>query len=193
MRIPHAPVVVGLLGALLLVVAAHPATGQESRADAPAQVAVVDRALKDLELIRPRRTAESQAFEVPILTGGVFRLEEHRGRVVVVNFWATWCLPCREEMPALERLWRRYRGRAFTLVAISIDTDAALVPPFVTSYRLTFPIGHDVSGQVAKRFGARAMPTTLIVDSAGHLVALAFGARPWDGKAAAALIDALLP
>lgn len=152
----------------------------------------VDKAIKDLELIRPRRSTAPKEFSVPAIPEGTFRLSEQRGSVVLVNFWATWCQPCREEMPALQRLWQRYKDRRLVVVGISIDTDPAVIPKFVASYRLSFPMGHDGNKKLADSFGARAMPTTLVVNTEGYLVALAFGERPWDGKAAIALIDALL-
>jgi len=152
----------------------------------------VDKAIKDLELVRPRRSSAPKKFSVPTIPDGTFQLTEQRGSVVIVNFWATWCQPCREEMPALERVWQRYRDRRLVVLGISIDTDPGVIPKFVASYRLSFPMGHDANKKLADSLGARAMPTTLVIDTEGYLVALAFGARPWDGKAAVALIEALL-
>jgi thiol-disulfide isomerase/thioredoxin len=124
--------------------------------------------------------------------GGRFRLAEHRDRVVLVNFWATWCPPCVEEMPALERLWQRHRGGPFTVVAVSLDASPADVPPFVSAHRLTFPVAVDVGGDVANAYGVRALPTTVVIDGRGLVRALALGPRVWDNDAAHALVSGLM-
>lgn len=92
----------------------------------------------------------------------------------------------------MERLYRRYRERAVTILAISIDTNVDVVAPFVRRYGLTFPIGLDPSSAVAKEYGMRALPTTYLIDAAGQVVALAAGARDWDGAAAKAVVESLL-
>ena len=81
-----------------------------------------------LDLIRPSRPPAAPEFTVPGLTGGPIALSDFRGKVVFLNFWATWCPPCKQEMPSMERLYRRYKDRGFTVLAVSIDTaDAATV------------------------------------------------------------------
>ena len=80
-------------------------------------------AIKELDLIKPARQKLADDFTVPTPRGESFRLGDQRGKVVMVNFWATWCPPCLEEMPAMERLYRRHKDAGFTLVAISVDAD----------------------------------------------------------------------
>jgi peroxiredoxin len=145
-----------------------------------------------LNLARVTPPTLAPDFTVPSLTAGPLRLADFRGRVVLLNLWATWCPPCREEMPSMERLYQRYRARGFTILALSVDRNVAAIPGFVEGFRLTFPIGLDPDGAVAKTYRMRALPTTIVIDRAGHFVAGAAGARDWDSPAAHAVVEALL-
>ncbi|HEU4371539.1 MAG TPA: TlpA disulfide reductase family protein, partial [Methylomirabilota bacterium] len=104
------------------VPAAAPAAAGAGR-PRPGKVLPLESALKELDLIRPARPKLAEDFTLPTHGGGTFRLTEARGKVVMVNFWATWCPPCLEEMPAMERLYRQHRDAGFTLIAVSVDTD----------------------------------------------------------------------
>lgn len=148
--------------------------------------------MKELDLIRPSRAKLAQDFSLAMPDGKTFKLSDHRGKVVFVNFWATWCTPCREEMPAMERLWQRHRDRGFMMVAVSLDNDPAPVTPFVKKLKLTFPIALDPKMQAANPYGVRALPSSFLVDRKGYMTALALGPRAWDSDAAHALIDALV-
>jgi peroxiredoxin len=151
----------------------------------------LDAAMRDLDLIRPGRPKAAQDFTVPLLQGSRFRLADHRGKVVLINFWATWCPPCLEEMPALERLWHQQRDRGFVLIAVSLDADSGVVKPFVAEHRLTFPIGLDAKLEVANLYGIRALPATFVVDRQGQVAALALGPRAWDNDASHSLVEEL--
>lgn len=151
----------------------------------------VDEAMRALELIRPGRERRAQDFTLALLDGTRFRLSEHQGRLVFVNFWATWCPPCLEELPAMERLWRAHKDRGLVMLAVSLDVDPKIVAPFVAKHGLTFKVAVDSTMGVANAYGVRALPATVLVDRAGHLAALALGPRAWDNTAAHALIGAL--
>jgi thiol-disulfide isomerase/thioredoxin len=110
---------------------------------------------------------------------------------VLINFWATWCPPCLEEMPAMERLYRQHRDGGFTLVAVSVDADSKLVAPFLTARKFSFPVALDPSMNMANTYGVRALPSSFIVARDGTLAALAIGPRHWDNDAAHSLIEAL--
>jgi peroxiredoxin len=146
----------------------------------------------DLQLIRPRRATPAQDFTVPALAGRSLRLRDFRGRVVLLNFWATWCPPCKEEMPSMERLYQRYRGRGFAIVAISIDADSSAVDPFVRKLGLTFPIGLDPRMVVANQYAVRALPSTVLIDRGQNTVAVAVGPRDWDGTPARTVVESLV-
>lgn len=151
----------------------------------------LDEAIRELDLIRPSRQRQADDFTVPTAGGESFRLSAHRGKVVLLNFWATWCPPCLEEMPALERLYRQQRDAGLVLVALSVDTDPARVTPFVREHGLSFLIGLDPRVQVADRYGVRALPSTFVIDPEGNLAALALGPRVWDNDAAHSLVERL--
>jgi len=149
-------------------------------------------AIKELDLIKPARTKPADDFAVPTPGGETFRLGDQRGKVVMVNFWATWCPPCLEEMPAMERLYRRHKDAGFTLVAISVDTDPKKVTPFVSAHKLTMPIGVDPKMDLANTYGVRALPSSFVVGRDGNLAALAIGPRHWDNDAAHSLVEGML-
>src|SRR5439155_7599616 len=131
-------------------------------------------------------------FALPTPDGGSFKLWAQRGKVVLVNFWATWCPPCLEEMPAMERLWRRHKDAGFVLVAISLDADPKKVPPFVSARKFSFPIAVDPKMAVAERYGVRALPSSFVVDRQGMMAGVALGPRSWDDSAAHGLVQAML-
>jgi peroxiredoxin len=113
-------------------------------------------AFAELELLRPGRTVAAADFTVPDIAGQSLRLKDFKGKVVFLNFWATWCPPCKEEMPSMERLYRRHKDRGFTILALSIDSGGA--PPvaaFAKKLGLTFPIGLDSKMTVANEYAVR--------------------------------------
>jgi peroxiredoxin len=126
-----------------------------------------------------------------IRTGDTVRMADLRGHVVVVNFWATWCPPCLEEMPAMERLYRQQKDAGFTLVAVSVDGDPKLVGPFVAKHKFTFPIALDAKMDLANSYTVRALPSSFVIARDGNLAALAIGPRHWDSDAAHSLIEGL--
>jgi peroxiredoxin len=170
--------------------AAPGAVSQPSRPGSGTGLSLTE-AMKELDLVRPSRTKLAEDFTVKTPAGGTFRLSEHRGKVVMINFWATWCPPCLEEMPAMERLHRRHKDGGFTLVAVSVDTDPAKVGPFLTSHRLTFPVGLDPRMDIANAYAVRALPSSFIVGRDGNLAALAIGPRHWDSTAAHSLVQGM--
>jgi peroxiredoxin len=146
-----------------------------------------------LKLIRPKPAKEAPDFMVRTPDDREMRLSDFRGKVVFLNFWATWCEPCREEMPAMEHLHRTYKDRGLVVLAVSLDSQgASVVRPFVKQLKLTFPIGLDPRMAIRERYGVWAVPSTFIVDRAGKRVLFANGAREWDGKVAHTLFQSLL-
>jgi peroxiredoxin len=148
-------------------------------------------AIKELDLIRPARPKLADEFSIATHGGGKIKLTEQRGKVVMINFWATWCPPCLEEMPAMERLYRRQKDGGFTLIAVSVDADPKKVAPFVKEHQLSFPIGLDPRMDLANSYGVRALPSSFIVARDGNLAALAIGPRQWDNDAAHSLVEGL--
>jgi peroxiredoxin len=116
-----------------------------------------------------------------------------RGKVVLVDIWASWCEPCREEMPVLERLYRQYRSQGFTVVAVSVDRQAQNIDTFFNRYgRVSFPVVHDVSQRVARAYGAPRMPSSYLIDRNGIVRHVHAGFRASDAQALEREIRALL-
>ncbi|MGH7413039.1 MAG: TlpA disulfide reductase family protein [Candidatus Rokuibacteriota bacterium] len=155
--------------------------------------AIAEDPVAALSLIRPKPARAAKDFQVRTPDDRTIRLADLKGKVVFLNFWATWCEPCREEMPSMERLHRAYKDRGLVVLAISLDSQgASVVKPFVKQFKLTFPVGLDPRMAVRDAYGVWAVPSTFIIDRQGRRVLFANGAREWDGKAAHALFDALL-
>lgn len=109
-------------------------------------------------------------FTLPLFTGGTLRLSDLRGKVVLVNFWASWCIPCRQEAPYLEQAWQTYRAGGFVLVGVNVwDTDRD-ARAYIREFNHTFPNGFDRSGAVAIAYGVRGVPESYFVDRAGTIV-----------------------
>ncbi len=124
---------------------------------------------------------EAPAFLLPRLDGeGSLALESLRGRVVLLNFWATWCKPCEDEMPSMERLYQRLEGEPFELVAVSVDTPDAPVDDFRTRYSLTFPILLDPAKSSSLAYQTTRFPESFLVGADGVVVERYIGPRTWD-------------
>lgn len=136
---------------------------------------------------------EAPNFRLRDLDGNLTSLSQFRGKVVLLNFWATWCGPCRVEMPAMEQLYRTYSRREFQILAVSTDPQgAAVTRPFQQKTGLTFPILHDTEMQIGLTYGARSLPMTFMVDRQGVVRQKIFGARDWDSAEARELIQLLM-
>jgi peroxiredoxin len=146
-----------------------------------------------LSLMRPNPVRPAKDFRVATPESTPLALSHFRGKVVFLNFWATWCKPCEEEMPGMERLYRRYRDRGLVVLAVAADAEGApVVTPFVKRLELSFPVGLDPKMSVAALYGVWALPSTFIIDRQGNRAFFASGPREWGGAAARAFFDTLL-
>lgn len=140
-----------------------------------------------------QRNAEAPEFALANLAKDRVRLSDHRGHVVLVSFWATWCPPCRAEMPSMEKLYQAYRDRGLVILAISGDrTGRQVVDSFVEELGLTFLILLDPAGEVFAQYGVRGLPTSFLVDRQGRIVSAEAGARDWNSQVARRVVEALL-
>ncbi len=177
-----------LVGALLIV-----GLGCEDAGDTEASIAMTAPPSASVARTAIHLGAPAPNFRLWDLNGHPVSLADKRGRVVLVNFWATWCGPCRVEMPAMEQLYREFNRQGFEILAVSTDPQgAAVTRPFRDSLALTFPILHDSDYRVGVQYGARTLPMTFLVDRQGILRHRIFGARDWHSPEARGLIQTLL-
>ncbi|MEE9276556.1 MAG: TlpA disulfide reductase family protein [bacterium] len=147
------------------------------------------------DLPRVAKGLPAPDFTFPLLGGGASSLSEHRGKVVAINIWATWCPPCIEEMPSLQNLYveMKRRGRPFEILAVSIDAlGGDPVEKWVERFGLTFPILLDPRGKIKKLYRTTGVPETFIIDPKGRLVEKVIGARKWDSPEISAFIEQIL-
>ncbi|RMG30695.1 MAG: TlpA family protein disulfide reductase [Gammaproteobacteria bacterium] len=130
-------------------------------------------------------------FALADVNDGTYRFSAHHGHVRVVNFWATWCPPCRREMPSLERAWKRLAPRGIEVVAVNVGEDEDTVFAFMGQYPMDFPVLLDEAGRVVEQWPVRALPTTFVVDPRGCIRYRALGGRRWDDPALLEKIEAL--
>ncbi len=123
----------------------------------------------------PREGAPAPDFALRGLDGRTYRLSELRGRAVVINFWATWCGPCRAEMPAIEEVYRRYGDGRLMVLAVNVEEDEERVAPFVQRLGLSFPILLDRDGAVSRRYRVTGLPTTYLIRPDGTVDGVRLG------------------
>jgi peroxiredoxin len=146
-----------------------------------------------LGIHRPAEPSEAPDFNLMSLDGRSVRLRDLRGKLVLLNFWATWCAPCLHEMPSMERLYQTFKPTQFILLAVSMDRQGAEVArPYADKLKLTFPILLDPASQVARQYGVRGLPTTYLIAPDGVLLGAVVGARDWYRTEAKALLAGLL-
>ncbi len=119
-------------------------------------------------------------FSIEDLDGVVHTLSAYRGKVVILNFWATWCPPCREEMPSMERAWQKLRHEDVVMLAVNVGEDEDSVFEFTASYPVEFPLLLDRESAVIGNWPVRVLPTTFVIDPQGKIVYRAIGGRDWS-------------
>lgn len=136
--------------------------------------------------------ASAPDFALPAMDGSELRLSDLRGQVVMINFWATWCGPCRQEMPLLQQLQVKYEPLGFTLVGINVEPESAGARTWLEKVPVTFPILFDRQNQVAERFGVQGMPSSVFVDRSGKVRYVHRGYQPGDESKYADMVRSLV-
>jgi peroxiredoxin len=151
---------VGLVavGIVLFMLLNNPAASPGDLSAVPVQV----------DFAAPKLTLED-------LSGKTVSLDDYLGSVVLVNLWATWCPPCREEMPALQAFYENYKADGFALVAINQEETREIVEPFVKEFGLTFPIWLDLNYQAEQEFKTESLPSSFVIDRTGRVRLMWFG------------------
>jgi thiol-disulfide isomerase/thioredoxin len=131
-------------------------------------------------------------FSLKLVDGRTIALSSLKGKVVFLNFWATWCPPCRAEMPSMEVLYRRFHDQGLEFLAVDIMENSKDVSAFLSEYKLSFPAALDPSGSISNNYGIQAIPATFIVDRDGKIILSTVGGRNWNTPAIIAAFDELL-
>jgi len=155
-------------------------------------VALAIKLRPQLNLLEVGSTApDFQAVELP--SGRPATIENYRGKVVLLNIWATWCPPCKIEMPSMQRLHQKLARTDFQLVAVSVDEeDSSVVNKFVKEYGLTFPVLHNQDGSIRQIYQTTGVPESFVIDRDGVIVKKVIGAADWDAPVNENLIRRLL-
>jgi len=127
------------------------------------------------------------------LRGGNASLEDYKGKIVLLNFWATWCMPCRAEMPGMETLWKKYKEQGLVIVAISVDEGSrGRIETFSKLLDLSFPILLDPESKVSDLYEVSDMPTSFLIDRNGKLISRIVGTEEWSSPDAVQFVEGLL-
>jgi peroxiredoxin len=112
--------------------------------------------------------------------GGTINLAQYKGQVVMINFWASWCGPCRQEMPYLEDIYKKYNKLGFTLLGVNVEPDSKAADDWLKATPVTFPVGYDKDSKVSQMYAVSGMPSTVIIDRKGNLRYVHHGYKPGD-------------
>jgi len=131
-------------------------------------------------------------FTLQFLNDGSAALSSYKGKVVILNFWATWCPPCRAEMPSMEKLYNQFKTQGLEILAVNISENNNTVKQFIQNNNYTFPIMMDSNGRVSGIYGIKAIPTSFIIDREGKIIGRVSGSIHWDTPQVISAFDALL-
>jgi peroxiredoxin len=142
--------------------------------------------------LKPWRGGETPQLEAPDIDGASHRLAQYRGKVVLVNFWASWCAPCREEMPSIERLRQAMAGRPFAVLAVNVGESGRVARDFASKVPVGFPLLLDRDTSIAKKWGAKLLPATFIVGPDGAIRYSYLGELDWAREDVRAALEKLM-
>jgi len=146
-----------------------------------------------MRVLRYKEPLPARNFEVVDLEGNSIHLSQFRGKVILLNFWATWCGPCKKEMVPMEALYQQCKDSGFIVLAVSLDQGGVkVVKAFVEKRGLTFPVLIDTSGKAKSTYRITSLPTTFLIDRDGRLLGKSLGPRDWASEGAVALVESLL-
>ncbi len=146
-----------------------------------------------LRVIKPKTVKPAPLFTLKGLDGEKINLQDYKGKTVLLNFWATWCVPCKEEMPAMQRLYNVFKDKNFEILAVSVDRgNIKGVESFVKMTGMTFPVLLDQDQTVRKKYFINALPTSYLIDNKGKMKGFISGERDWSGEAATLLMNSII-
>jgi thiol-disulfide isomerase/thioredoxin len=138
------------------------------------------------------KPVDPEAFSLPLLKDGRTELSAYKGKVVLLNFWATWCPPCRAEMPSMEIVYKRFKDQGLEILAIDCAEEKAVVERFMEDNKYSYPVLLDTDGTVGGLYGIEAIPTTFILNREGKIIARVVGSLRWNNPKIIAAIEAAL-
>ena len=134
---------------------------------------------------------QAPAFNLQDMDGEKFSLATYKGKVLIVNFWATWCPPCRAELPSMNRGWDKIKNENIEMIAINVGEDEDTIYSFMADYPINFKVLLDQSGDIISQWPIKGLPTTFVVDAEGRIVYRAIGGREWDSDKLLNMVRAL--
>ena len=141
----------------------------------------------------PKKEKSAPDFKLQNLVGDTVALKNFKGKTILLNFWATWCLPCKKELPSMQRLYKKLGSRGLEVVAVSIDRDnPGKIKKYIDQYNLTFPILLDPGQKARKSYFIMGLPTSYLIGPDGNLKGFISGAREWDSPASIQMFSALI-
>ena len=143
--------------------------------------------------LKPWPGGPTPGLELRDLDGRAHRLAEYRGKVVLVNFWATWCAPCRDEMPSIQRLKEKLAGKPFMVLAVNLDEPEARIRRFLTQMKVDFTVLLDPEGKAARAWEARVLPASFVIGPDGRIRYSLVGDLDWGDDRVVSRITELLP
>lgn len=165
------------LVACILIVLSQAVVAADADAQEPT---TTQRSLMELGFRVYREPVEAPEFTLKNLDGESVSLSDMKGSYVFLNFWATWCPPCREEMPSMDTMYHELSDIDFEVLAVDLQESEQTVRTFVESNKYTFPVLLDSRGRVGSQYNVRSIPTTYLIDDEGFAVAFLVGSRLWD-------------
>ncbi len=146
------------------------------------QLALASSTVKNVKqtLTKVAGNRDAPDFNLEDQNGKFLKMSDYKGKVVIVNFWATWCPPCRKEMPSMQRAWEILKNEDIMMLAINVGEDSDQIFAFTAEYPVEFPLLMDIDSSVIRQWKVRGLPTTFIVSPAGKIVYQAIGDRDWD-------------
>lgn len=148
---------------------------------------------KAVPILQPMKdVAPTPEFSLNTPDGKKVSLKDFRGKIVLLNFWASWCVPCREEMPAMEKLYQEYKQKNFVILAVAVKDRKQDAIDFVKELKITYPIALDPDAKVGSEYGAWGLPVTYLIGTKGEGLARGWGPAEWYAPPARKLIQELL-
>ncbi|RKX94442.1 MAG: TlpA family protein disulfide reductase [Spirochaetes bacterium] len=137
---------------------------------------------KTLGIQKPSKEIEAVDFSVVSMDGQEVNLKDFKGKVIFLNFWATWCGPCKMEVKDIDNMYKKLKNKDFAVLAVDVQEDSKKIKSFMKEQDLSFPVYIDKDGKISYQYGVRGIPTTYIIGKDWKIVGRAVGPRPWGSE-----------